>query len=90
MEEFYEVLKEYNHHRNGTWFFKSEEEAKKKFDEEVNILKQLYKYGSEQDCLLPPKWTTTSNYVEVSSLFTGFNGDFYSESVSLLKHYFAD
>ena len=88
MEEFYEILKEYNNHRNSTWFFKSEEEAKKKFDEEVNTLKQLYKYGSEQDCILPPKWTITSNYVEVSSL--RYCGDFYSESVSLLKHYFTD
>lgn len=84
MEEFYEVLKEHNGVKLGSWFFKSKEEAKKKFEEESISLKLKYGYDYvEKYPSLTKKWTITPEFFEY------YNYPF-MESVSLLKHKFED
>ena len=82
MEEFYEVLKERNGIKLGSWFFISKEEAKKKFEEESNTLKLRYGYDYiEKYPSLTKNWIITPEYFEY------YNYP-YAESVRLLKHKF--
>ena len=62
MENFYAVVKTGLYGVEDQWYYKNEENARKKFNEVADAIKERWDYDEEED---DDSWTVTENKVEM-------------------------
>ena len=74
MDKFYSVIKTGLYGVDGQWFFRNEENARNKFNEVANEIKDQWGYNEEDE---NDSWTITDNKVEMYDHDYGGDDDFH-------------